>query len=460
MEKVLIANSLPKEVEQIQKYIGQLYEIKVISSPSQLKDKQLKDKIDGFDIILIDHNFTINSGIDFLMEVMRKNRVPVLMLTPADDTQCAVEALRAGAFNYVVKSGGYFKFLNIAIKDAIHKFEETAQLKQTITDLQNKIVEVEKKAGVKITPSRDPAGQPSERIKSVSPAKAVADRSEPKKEINLMEEIISRFKKGDVNLPTLPQISIQFNDLIKNGANLKEVADFLKTDLAISSKLINVSNSALYKGIEKIYKLEDAIGRLGLGTTRQYVEIIANRSLYTSGNKRFSRLIEQLWRHSLACAYAAESINTVLKINSHVDIFALGLTHDIGKLILIQVIGELEVRGGYSQPIEMEKIFSTLNTYHGKFGAVLLKRWNFPSEFTTVAMYHNHINKLESPSHEYLCVHFANLLVNQIGYNIQPVEKMELEESESGYLLRLRSEEIDQVKTETIAYIKNIKNAI
>lgn len=454
MKKVLIANSRPEETENIQKFIRQSYEIRTISRPSEFKGETY-----GFDIILIDHNFTRNSGIDFLMEIMRKQTVPVLMLTPADDTQCAVEALRAGAFNYIVKSGGYFQFLNIAIKDAIHKFEETAQLKQTISELKGRIGDVEKKTGATALPKKIAAKRPV-RPKTDAPPPKIELKPEPKKEINLMEEIISRFKKGEVNLPTLPQISIQFNKLIKSGANLKEVADFLKKDLAISSKLINVANSALYRGIEPVNKLEDAVGRLGLGTTRQYVEIIANRSLYTSGNPRFSKIIEQLWKHSLACAFASEYINNILKTNSQADIFALGLTHDIGKLILIQVIGELEVRGGYAKPIKMEKIFLTLNAYHGKFGAVLLKRWHFSDEFINIAMYHNHIKKVKNPSHEYLCVHFANLLVNEIGYRIQPIEEIDLEKSESGYLLRLRSEEIDQAKNETQKYIQSIKTIV
>lgn len=456
MKKVLIANSQPEEAAKIKKFIRQLYDIRTISDPAQLKGKT-----SVFDVILIDHNFTLHSGIDFLMEMMRKKAVPVLMLTPADDTQCAVEALRAGAFNYIVKSGGYFRFLDIAIKDAIHKFEETAQLKQTISDLQSKFGEIEKKTGIKLTlPEKRTRNQPVKTGTSKPAAPEIKAKPEPKKEVNLMEEIISRFKKGEVNLPTIPQISIQFNALIKKGANLKEVADFLKKDLAISSKLVNVANSALYRGIEQVSKLEDAIGRLGLGTTRQYVEIIANRSLYTSGNPRFSQTIEQLWKHSLACAFASEYISKILKANSQADIFALGLTHDIGKLILIQVIGELEVRGGYSKPIDMEKIFSTLNAYHGKFGAVLLKRWHFPDEFITIAMYHNHMKKVKDPSHEYLCVHFANLLANVLGYSIQPAETMDLENSESGYLLRLRSEEIEQIKAETKKYIENINKAI
>lgn len=452
MKRVLIANSQPVEAEELKKYIQRYFHVSIISEPSQMKKNQ-----QAFDLVLIDHNFTINAGMDFLMKVLRKKSLPILMLTPADDPQCAIAALRAGAFNYLVKTSHYFQFINIAIDDAIRKFNETKRLKETISDLRKKLKAVEKKTGLKIMLPKSSSATVSSKVKSDI---AEPEKPEPKKEINLVEEIISRFKKGDVNLPTLPKISLQFNDLIVKGANLKEVAEFLKRDVAISSKLINVSNSVLYKGVDKSVKLEDAITRLGLGTTRQYVEIISNRSLYTSKNPRFSGLVEKLWEHSLACAYASDFIVNLLHLKSKRDLFILGLTHDIGKLVLVQLIGEFELKGKYIEKIEKNKILGTLNVYHGRFGAVLLKRWGFPQEFRDIAMYHDHFEKVENPSHEYLCVHFANLLVNSLGYSIGPGQNADLENSKSGYMLRLRPDEIEIIKDKTREYITNIKRAI
>ena len=383
------------------------------------------------------------------------------MLTPSADPQIAIEALRVGAVNYIVKTGAYLEFLHIAIDDAVNKFKERQEMVDTISSLKEKLQGLEDKRAVK----RPEfffffASRPKQLSRTDSPARKAAPAPEPVKELNLMEEIISRFKKGDVNLPTLPEINSKFNDLIKQGANLNEVADFLRKDAAITSKLINVANSALYRGIEKTSRLEDAITKLGLGKTRQYVEIIANRSSYTSVNKRFLNLVEDLWEHSLATAYGAEFILNQLRLKTDVDIFALGLTHDIGKLILIQVIGELEVKGKSRGKYDQKQILSTLKTYHGKFGAVLLNRWGFSQEFKDVSMYHDHMSKVENPSHEFLCVHFANLVSSSLGYNIKPLPVVDLEKSDSFYQLRLRPDDIDLVRKKTKAYMDGIKQAL
>ena len=453
MKKILIANGRPDEARKIKTYLKGYFEVTLITEPRQLV-------WEDFVVVLIDHNFTINSGIDFLMDVIGRRSAPVLMVTPPEDPQCAIESLRAGAFNYIVKTGNYFQFLYIAIKDAINKFEERAELKKIVKELAEAVSDLERRTGVKAV-RRKAAATPKP---AAAPAPQTADgkpAAEPEREINLLEEIVSRFKKGEVNLPTLPQVHVKFNDLIRKGANLKEVADFLRQDVAISTKLINASNSALYRGLEKVAKLEDAINRLGLGTTRQYVEIISNRSLYTSSNKRFSKIMAQLWEHSLACACAAEHINVLLNSKSKADIFSIGLTHDVGKLVLLQVIGELGTRDPAVEKIGEEEIFETLDLYHGRFGAVLLKRWDFPTMYRDVAMYHNHMDRVANPSHEYLCVHFANCLVNAMGYGIRKGGKADnLEELESFKLLRLRSEEISEIKEKTRSYLSGIMTVI
>lgn len=454
MKQVLIANSSEEEALALKKNLVRFFRIRIISEASEWK---LLDA--SFDLILIDHNFTVNSGIDFLMDIFPGIKAPVLMLTPDSDPQCAIEALRVGAFNYIVKTRGYLQFLNIAIDDAINKYSERRELKDTVSELKERLVVLEDKVAVKRpkflnltekTPAK--SARPGREQAPVQPA--------PPKEESLIEAIISRFKKGDVNLPTLPEINLKFNELVKQGANLGEVAEFLRKDVAITSKLINVANSALYRGIQKTTRLEDAISKLGLGKTRQYVEIIANRSLYTSGNKRFVSLIETLWEHSLATAFGAEFILNLLHLKTQTDIFALGLTHDIGKLILIQVIGELEAKGKGSKKFDRQQVLSTLKAYHGKFGAVLLNRWGFSQEFKDVAMYHEHLHKVKNPTPEFLCVHFANLMASAMGYNVEQTRDIDLDHTESGYQLRLRSDDIDLAKEKTAEYITSIRTAL
>lgn len=448
MESVLIACKESEEFEKINKAVKKHFNVILVDTPEMFKKVEKR-----FDIILLDHNFTDHSGIDFLMDINRLKSLPILFLTPDNDPQCAVEALRAGAFNYVVKTGNYVSILNIAMRDAISKFNERKELKEKISELQDKVDELEEETG-----RNKREDKKTEQIKTVTQKPVAEPVREEKKEVNLVEEIISRFKKGEINLPSLPQMNIKFKELISKGAGISEVASLLKQDVAIASTLINVSNSAFYKGVEENKSLESAISRLGLGTTRQYVEVISNRSLYTTQNKRFAKIMENLWSHSLACAFASEQVADILNLKTENDTFTLGLIHDIGKLVLLQIIGELEIKGKFDGDLDDKKLFETLRSFHGRFGGVLLKRWAFTEDFIQVAMYHDTIEQVKDPSTDFLIVHFANILVNSMGFSLTKESKGEPEESKSFHQLRLRSEEVDRIREEVVKYINEIKN--
>ena len=267
---------------------------------------------------------------------------------------------------------------------------------------------------------------------------------------NIVEEITSRFKSGEIVLPSLPKITTKFTELTNEGADLKEIAELLKTDTSISAKLISVSNSPYYRGVDENMTLDQAIGRLGLKTTKQYVDVICNRSLYeTNTSKKYLLLTEKLWAHSLTCAYASLAIVQTLDLALQEDAFTLGLLHDIGKLILIRIISEFEEKGKFGGEVSGEELVDTLDRLHGDFGASLLKRWRFSEIYQKIALSHDSQTGSVGKSMESLVINFANLLVKSMGYFIQdnPVS-INLEGSDSNAILNLNPEKIETIKGE------------
>ena len=57
---------------------------------------------------------------------------PVLVLTPIDNQRCAIEAMRAGAFNYLVKTTDYLELVPHAVTEALKRFNEGDEMKRTI----------------------------------------------------------------------------------------------------------------------------------------------------------------------------------------------------------------------------------------------------------------------------------------------------------------------------------------
>jgi putative nucleotidyltransferase with HDIG domain len=266
------------------------------------------------------------------------------------------------------------------------------------------------------------------------------------KKESIIEKILSSFKSGEIALPSLPQINIKFNEMVDKGANLEEVGDLLKQDVSISSKLISVANSAYYGGASETKTLAQAVGRLGLATTKQYVDAICNIALYATSNKKFVERLKPLWQHSLSCAYASKIVCEMINLKPRDDAFTMGLLHDIGKLVLLQVVAELEIQGKLDKDVDSVELSETLEKHHGKIGAILLKKWGFSVGYAQIAMYHDAIKEADPISKELLLVHFANLLVKSMDNSQSPQSGSDVENAESARLLKIDSTMIDDAK--------------
>jgi HD-like signal output (HDOD) protein len=439
MKKILIASKDSDEIIRCKGCLEKTFNVYSIAPDFPVEGLSV------FDLVLLDHGFTDHSGIDYVGQVLAVTHIPILMLTPPDDPKCAIDAIRAGAFNYIVKFGHYEEVLPVAIDEAISRFNEQEKMKATISALKKKVTELEDKLGM--------APQVTVKNECESPT-----GSDVNNNIDIVKEIVERFKQGEINLPSVPQINVRFQELTDRGADYRQISELLKQDVAIVSKLIMVSNSPVYRGLDITKTLEQAISRLGIAVTQQYVNVISNRALYTIGQKKYIPLIERLWQHSLSCAYACQAISKIhgKKVQFDSDPFILGLLHDIGKLILLQVIGELETKGRFGGEISMNEVLKITGTYHGQFGSALLKRWKFPNGYVTTALYHDNLHDADPISKELLIVHLGNLLVKNLGFVFNNEDITNIETVESAQFLKIDPETIAAIQEDTVKYMEEV----
>jgi two-component sensor histidine kinase len=79
----------------------------------------------GVDVIALDHTLEGETGFDVLARLgPRGRRPPVVYVTAALDARTAVEAMRAGADDYVIKDGSseFFELLAVAIEKALERW--------------------------------------------------------------------------------------------------------------------------------------------------------------------------------------------------------------------------------------------------------------------------------------------------------------------------------------------------
>ena len=423
MDALIIASKNKDEAHLINETINKEYDVTLISSPDNFQENK-----NGIKLIILDQNFTEKYGLDFLSTTLKNANVPIIYLVGPDDLKVALEAMKRGAFNVVLKVSNYNHLLYLLIKKTISEFSEKKKLYQGIKIFKKKVEDLENAV---------PGNKENGRCES---------DSEESSEETVFDHIMQVFRRGEIDLPSPPQIGIKFRKLLEKKADLQEIGILLSKDMAISSKLISISNTAYYRGVEENKNLTQAIGRLGIDTTQQYVEAILNRSLYITKKKDFAEYIESLWQHSLSCAYAAQILKEMLSLSLGEDAFTLGLLHDIGKLVLFKIIAELQLKKKLDDTMDHSEILEIVDENHYKFGASVLKMWTFPDEYIRTATYHDDLDAADNITEDLLIINFANKLVKSMGYVQGEAIEIDLSSLDSASSLNLDENTIDSTK--------------
>jgi HD-like signal output (HDOD) protein/DNA-binding NarL/FixJ family response regulator len=420
--KVVIANTNAPESAHLKGLLDKTFDVQCLEAPVPVAS--LKKKCD---LLVLDTNFTPAHGLDFLKELLVAVPCPVLMVARPAHQRVALEALRYGATNYLVKAQGYTDLLSIAVIDDLERFKSREELRNTVSQLRDRVFDLEHKLHIPQafgTAAAEATLSPAERRKAV------------------LDEISSLLKRGELNLPAFPELNTKFRGLIEKGTSMAEITGLLKQDPGVTSKLISVANSTAYRGSKDARSLEDAVSRLGLATVRGYVEVVSNRSLYKLPGPRYVTLLNEIWRHSLACARAARIIAVQTNHPAPDEIYAMGLLHDIGKLLLLQLLSELELRGASQNDLDPASLRGILASTHAQFGARLIKRWQLPEDFAQIARYHENLEGIENPSKALCIVNCANLLALEGGYGKPEGELEPSKDSLSAKYLNLEEEDL------------------
>ncbi|MGD9215685.1 MAG: HDOD domain-containing protein [Desulfobacteraceae bacterium] len=233
----------------------------------------------------------------------------------------------------------------------------------------------------------------------------------------ILDTISRKLNKGQLKLPPAPKVAMKVRQMVTCNASIDEVIDLLKQDLSISTKLISISNSAFYRGVEKSASLGQAVRRLGIDRSIEVVMSICCSSYFTTNHPAYKKLVEELWWHCLACAHATEMVDIDGKKEKDEDLFSLGLLHDIGKLVLIQVAGDLDPARHSKMAIPLSGLEEMMNTHHRRFGARVLKKWGYSEELIHLVRRcgTQDLSKAERAAQ---VLHRANLLAKAAGFGI------------------------------------------
>jgi len=192
-------------------------------------------------------------------------------------------------------------------------------------------------------------------------------------------------------LPTLPAILARVRVVMEDArSSASDVAQVISSDPAIASKVLQVANSAAYGFPRKIADIAQAVAWLGLKETYHIALSVRALDMFVQ-DKRFD--YERFRAHSAQCAAAANTLAKRCGLHDKPGIFAAGLLHDIGKLVLVDALLEryakiaarIAEEGHESVLIEEDE----LGMSHAEVGYLLAEHWQFPLEMVEAIRFHH-----------------------------------------------------------------------
>jgi putative nucleotidyltransferase with HDIG domain len=200
------------------------------------------------------------------------------------------------------------------------------------------------------------------------------------------------------------------------------VAKFIAKDVALTSKVLRLANSAFYGIPRTISSVNSAIVILGFNTIRSLVLSASVLKVFPAkpGAANFDR--KSFWKHSFMVGIAARMVAQIYRRRRLIDLemaFSAGLLHDIGKLILEQFsnaeyIPVLKAAREKKLPLfQVER--SLLGINHAEVSGMLVDKWQMPMELKNpISMHHNPLEEREFPEMAAI-VHLANHLAHVRG---------------------------------------------
>ncbi|MDD3814529.1 MAG: GGDEF domain-containing protein [Desulfocapsaceae bacterium] len=209
----------------------------------------------------------------------------------------------------------------------------------------------------------------------------------------MQPEDILKTVLSSTELPTLPTVASALISLTsKEDTTLSDIADLVSKDIALSAKILKVSNSAFYSFPQQIGSINQAVSILGINAVRSLVLSFSFLSIRT-GKKSEHFDFQKFWERSLASAVAAKLILDKVKGADTEEIFISGLLQNLGELIFAKtfpdeyekVLCQLEEEQGASAEIEKRLI----GVDHCFIGYEVAKSWGFPEVLLLPILFHH-----------------------------------------------------------------------
>ncbi|WAR43858.1 HDOD domain-containing protein [Methylomonas rapida] len=198
------------------------------------------------------------------------------------------------------------------------------------------------------------------------------------------QEVVAEAK----DLFSLPDIYFQLNEMIHDPRySLAEIGNVIGRDPALSARLLRIVNSAYYGFPAKVDTISRAITVVGI---EDVYSLVVATCIVDKFVKIPSDLVDMtaFWLRSVHCGVVCKLLAKSSAVLNVERLFLDGLLHDIGSLVLYQLMPEqatkvlVSIRQDRRLLVNAER--AILGFTHVEVGCELMKSWGFPESLYEV----------------------------------------------------------------------------
>lgn len=200
-----------------------------------------------------------------------------------------------------------------------------------------------------------------------------------------VSDAINDALEGDrLILPTMPEMALRVREVADNkDASVKQLAEVIGHDAALTARIIKVANSALYRGANEIQDLNMALMRLGMSTTCTLATGLAMQQMFQATTDMVDKRLRQVWASS---AEIAGMCTVLCKLYTKLrpdQATLAGLVHKIG---ILPILSYAENHPSLLK--DSITLDSIIKATHPQIGQKILAAWDFPKDLQNVPLVH------------------------------------------------------------------------
>ncbi len=188
--------------------------------------------------------------------------------------------------------------------------------------------------------------------------------------------------EGGQGLPSLSPLTIRLIETASDDScSAQDVADIIKQDPSLTTRLLKLSNSAFFRSRERVSTLTRAVVHLGVNRVRSLALGISLRDTFPMGSQGAMNY-DAFWKISLYRAMIAQEFSRKTRQADPEEAFIAALILEIGLLMLYGACTDDQKeeypREALSTETMVEWELDNLGIDHRHVGKIILTKWCFP----------------------------------------------------------------------------------